>query len=254
MNHEFQFNTDASLKDRTVAITGGAGGIGMATARAFLQSGAHVLLVDIDQQRLDQARSELGQDQVTVHCSSLKDPAACAAVLQAAAAPVYALVHLAGMVERDFFEPGHREIWDRTIAVNLTTAYDMSVAFMRQARASGDGLPPRIVLTSSMAYRRGGIGGGPYSAAKGGVAGLMRSLSRHLAPDILVNAVAPGVIETPMTTQMRATRHDELVREIPLQRFGKPHEVAAMIHFLCGAGATFITGQVFNIDGGQVNS
>lgn len=71
---------------------------------------------------------------------------------------------------------------------------------------------------------------------------------------MLVNALAPGVIETPMTQVMRATRNDELIRDIPLQRFGKPHEVAAMIHFLCGSGATFITGQVFNIDGGVVNS
>jgi 3-oxoacyl-[acyl-carrier protein] reductase len=252
MTTDFQFNVDKSLAGRTVAITGGAGGLGMSTARAFLQSGAKVVLIDVDADRLEVARHELDSSRVVFHASRLDSPEACAHALAQAGGTVFALVHLAGIVERDFFDPAQRGIWDRSIAANLTTAYDMSVAFLRQADTA-DGVP-RIVLTSSMAYRRGGIGGASYSAAKGGVAGLMRSLSRQLAPGILVNALAPGVIETPMTVEMRRTRHDELVREIPLQRFGQPHEVAAVIHFLCGSGATFITGQVINVDGGQVNS
>jgi len=252
MADDFQFNVDRSLAGRLVAITGGAGGIGLSTARAFLQSEARILLVDVDAQRLAAARDQLGTERVVYHQSRLEDPQACANALGQAGKPVFALVHLAGIVERDFFEPERRGIWDRSIAVNLTSAYDMSVAFQRQA-ASVDGLP-RIVLMSSMVYRRGGIGAAPYSAAKAGVAGLARALSRQLAPRILVNALAPGVIETPMTVVMRETRHDEFMREIPLQRFGKPHEVAAMIHFLCGSGSTFITGQVINIDGGVVNS
>ncbi len=253
MSEPFQYSVDPSLAGRTVAITGGAGGIGLATARAFLQSGAKVLLVDIDADRLADAKSALGATNVMCHASRLEGPQACAQALAEAGGPVFALVHLAGIVERDFFDPDNRGLWDRSIAVNLTSAYDMSVAFLRQADSLTEG-SPRIVLTSSMAYRRGGIGGTSYSAAKGGIAGMMRALSRQLAPRILVNAIAPGVIETPMTEVMRATRNDELVREIPLQRFGRPHEVAAVIHFLCGAGATFMTGQVINIDGGQVNS
>ena len=252
MEDQFRFNVDPSLAGRVVAITGGAGGIGLSTTQAFLQSGARVLLIDVDNQRLEAARARFGETQVIYHASRLDSPEACAQALGLAGGPVFALVHLAGIVERDFFDPAQRGIWDRSIAANLTSAYDMSVAFLRQADTS-NGFP-RIVLTSSMAYRRGGIGGSSYSAAKGGVAGLMRALSRHLAPGILVNALAPGIIETPMTVTMRETRHDELMREIPLQRFGKPHEVAGVIHFLCGSTATFITGQVINIDGGQVNS
>lgn len=252
MTTGFQFNVDCSLKGRTIAITGGAGGIGLSTARAFLQSNARVLLLDVAPQRLALAREQLGIDGVTYHRSALEGPEACAIALRQAGTPVFALVHLAGIVEREFFEPEKRDVWDRTIAVNLTSAYDMCVAFQRQVNRD-DGLP-RIVLMSSMAYRRGGIGAAPYCAAKAGVAGLTRALSRQLAPHILVNALAPGVIETPMTEVMRETRHDELIHDVPLQRFGKPHEVAALIHFLCGSAATFITGQVINVDGGVVNS
>lgn len=240
------------LAGRIVAITGGAGGIGLATAQAFLQSGARVLLIDVAADHLEGARALLGDKGVIFHRSALDTPEACAQALAQASGPVFALVHLAGMVQRDFFDPGHRDIWDRTIAVNLTSAYDMGVAFQRQAQTIEG--QPRIVLMSSMAYRRGGIGAAPYCAAKAGVAGLTRALSRQLAPKILVNALAPGVIETPMTTVMRETRHDELIRDVPLQRFGKPHEVAAVIHFLCGSGASYITGQVINVDGGVVNS
>lgn len=247
-----RFNVDTSLEGSYIAISGGGGGIGLATAKAFLQSGARVLLIDADKNRLQIARATLGTERLHYHCSSLHCPQACSDALLSAGAPVFALVHLAGTVERDFFDPARRDIWDRTLAVNLTSAYDMCVAFHRLADVSRG--PSRIVLMSSMVYRRGGIGAAPYGAAKAGIAGLTRALSRQLAPAILVNALAPGVIETPMTVEMREQRGEEFLRDIPLKRFGQAHEVAAVVHFLCGRGATYITGQVINVDGGVVNS
>jgi 3-oxoacyl-[acyl-carrier protein] reductase len=114
--------------------------------------------------------------------------------------------------------------------------------------------PARIVLTSSVAYRRGSADYAPYAAAKGGVVGLTRALSRKLAPDVLVNAIAPGVIETKMAAPGIAARGEAYRQEIPLQRFGKPAEVASVIRFLCSPDASYITGQTITIDGGMTNA
>jgi 3-oxoacyl-[acyl-carrier protein] reductase len=110
------------------------------------------------------------------------------------------------------------------------------------------------VLTSSVAYRRGSAGYAPYAAAKGGVVGLTRALSRRLAPDVLVNAIAPGVIKTKMADPVIAERGEAYRQEIPLKRFGEPSEVARVIRFLCSPDASYITGQTITIDGGITNA
>jgi 3-oxoacyl-[acyl-carrier protein] reductase len=127
----------------------------------------------------------------------------------------------------------------------------MAVAFRPYADTRG---PARIVFASSVAYRRGSAGYVAYGAAKGGIVGLTRSLSRRFAPNILVNAVAPGVILTRMTDAIIAERGEAYQRDIPLQRFGKPDEVASVIRFLCSADASYITGQTITIDGGLTNA
>ena len=240
----------AEFAGRRVVVTGGAGGIGVATARTFLDHGAEVVLVDPDTARLEAARAALGGDRVSVHGSDLATPAACVAIMQAAR-PVYALVHLAGLFEPDPFTSDEHGVWDRAIAANLTNAYDMAVAFAPWADPNG---PARIVLTSSVAYRRGSIGYPPYAAAKAGVVGLTRSLSRRLAPDVLVNAVAPGLIETRMAEPTIAARGEAYKQEIPLRRYGRPEEIASVIRFLCSRDASYLTGQTITVDGGITNA
>ena len=172
-----------------------------------------------------------------------------------AGAPAYALIHLAGLFEKDAMDADEHAVWDRAIGVNLTSAYDMAVAFStRFARGGSERDVARIVLTSSVAYRRGSAGYPPYAAAKAGIVGLTRSLSRRLAPDILVNAVAPGVIDTRMAEPSIAERGEAYQREIPLRRFGHPAEVASVIRFLCSPDASYITGQTITIDGGMTNA
>src|SRR5271154_3974773 len=130
---------------KRVVITGGAGGIGVETARTFLEHGAHVLLVDIDSERLAAAREALGDARVFTFVSDLATPAACVEVMEGAK-PVYALVHLAGVFERDPLLSERHEGWDRALAANLTNAYDMAVAMRTRADPRG---PSRIVFASS---------------------------------------------------------------------------------------------------------
>jgi 3-oxoacyl-[acyl-carrier protein] reductase len=236
---------------KRVVITGGAGGIGVETARAFMAQGAHVLLVDVDEERLAAADKLLGRSRCGVFRSALDTPAACAEACAAMHNPVHAVVHLAGLFEKDAMEADDHAVWDRAIAVNLTSAYDMAIAFAAQRDKSQ---PGHIVLTSSVAYRRGSAGYPPYAAAKAGIVGLTRSLSRRLAPDVLVNAVAPGLIDTRMAAVTIAERGEAYQREIPLQRYGQPSEVASVIRFLCSSDASYITGQTITIDGGITNA
>jgi 3-oxoacyl-[acyl-carrier protein] reductase len=239
----------AEFTNKRFVITGGAGGIGVATARTILDHGGHVLLVDLDAERLDQAREALGGTRVFTLVSDLATPSACVAVMQGAR-PVHALIHLAGVFERDPLVSDEHEVWDRAIAANLTNAYDMAVAFRPCADTRE---PARIVFASSIAYRRGSPDRAAYAAAKGGIVGLTRALSRKWAPEVLVNAVAPGVIVTRMTEDLIAERGETYRQEIPLRRYGQPSEVASVIRFLCSRDSSYITGQTITIDGGVTN-
>lgn len=240
---------EAFYRDRSVVITGGAGGIGLATAALFLEKGAQVALIDIDKSRLDAAAKDLNAPgRVRTVVSDLTTPTACAEALEAVGAPVFVLVHCAGIFVTDMGKPAeNRDVYDRTLAANLTNAYDLALAF--ETRCTTD-IPARMVLVSSLAFRRGSHDHAAYSAAKGGIVGLVRAFARRWGPKIRVNGVAPGIILTSMTDELLENRGDELLKSIPLARFGEPKECASVIEFLCGPGASYMTSQVLNIDGG----
>jgi 3-oxoacyl-[acyl-carrier protein] reductase len=241
----------SAFTGKRIVVTGGAGGIGIETVRGFMEQGGHVIMADVDEAALERAQAVLGRVRLGTIASALDTPAECARVVEAAGAPVYALVHLAGLFERDALDPDDHGVWNRAIAANLTNAYDMAVAFSTRFDRRQ---PARIVFTSSVAYRRGSADRVPYAAAKAGIVGLTRALSRKLAPDVLVNAVAPGLIETKMADPIIAERGEAYRQEIPLKRFGQPSEVASVIRFLCSPDASYITGQTITIDGGITNA
>lgn len=240
----------ADVLRQHVIVTGAAGGIGQACVRMFLSAGAHVTLVDADTQRLRTFQEALGEADITVVASDLRDADACDRAVRAAKRPVHALVHMAGVFEHDALDPRDLSVWERAIAGNLRNAYEMVMAFRAVRDRSA---PSRVVLCGSRAFQRGTPGRASYAAAKGGIVGLVRAFSRDLAPDTTVNAVSPGLIRTAMTQDLIATHGQERLREIPLGRLGEPEDVAGVVVFLCSQAAGYVTGQVVTVDGGVIN-
>jgi 3-oxoacyl-[acyl-carrier protein] reductase len=233
---------------KCAVITGAAGGIGIELAKRLADSGWRLHLCDVDETKVEAMQRDLPAD--TTVCASLLDsPEACATALPAGR--IDALVHLAGIFEFHQMDGDGRQVYERTIQHNQTNAYDLSAAVL--SRISDHG---RIVYASSLAFNRGASDNISYSMAKGALVGLARALSKKLARrGVLVNAVAPGLIETPMLrTVMEGRDEQALTDSVPLGRLGRASEVAAVIAFLLSDDASYITGQLINIDGGLVNS
>ena len=227
---------------RTLVITGAAGGIGRALVP--LLGGDHLLLIDRAEAGIAQLAAEHGAAHIE---GSPLSAAECARALASIEGPIDGFVHLAGTFEPDPKLGEAPEIWMRTIHNNLENAYNFVTALIPRLPKDQMG---RIVFISSLAFRRGGASHTAYSAAKGGLVGMTRSLARRLGDRATVNALAPGIIETPMPVDLIRERGAALLAENPLGRFGQPHEVAGVIRFLLSDEASYINGQTINVDGG----
>ena len=236
------------LKGRRAVITGGAQGIGFATAARFLASGAEVLLWDVNGDALAKAVTELGAGASGVTLD-LTDEAAVSAAAKAAGA-VDILVNNAGITG------GNAKTWDldptvwrQVMAVNLEAPFLTCRALVPGMIARGYG---RIVNIASIAGKEGNPNAAHYSASKAGVMALTKSLGKELAgTGVIANAVTPAAARTPIFDQMSQEHIDYMLSKIPLNRFLETDEIAGMIAWLASEECSFSTGAVFDISGGR---
>lgn len=239
------------LKGKHVLITGGASGIGAATAARFLEEGSSVCVLDRDHKGCAQIRQQLpnlaGVMQADVTDLSQVQKAFDDAVRTMDGVDV--LINNAGISIRHNFLDITREEWDRVIAVNLTGVFYVAQVAARHMWERGSGV---ILQTAST----NGVMGYPfyadYNATKAGVIELTKSMALELAPKVRVCAVAPGYVLTPMQrAEYTDAMLDEVNRKIPLRRHAKPEEIAGLFAFLASDDAAYMTGHVYTMDGGE---
>src|SRR6266705_1942278 len=239
------------LEGKRVLITGGASGIGAATAERFLEEGSAVVVLDRERKAREVIRHELPELAGTVDAdvSNFKQVQAALDDAVRLMGGVDVLINNAGIsIRHNFLEITPAE-WDKIIAVNLTGVFYMAQTAAKHMWQRGSGV---ILQTAST----NGLVGQPYyadyNATKAGVIELTKSMALELAPKVRVCAIAPGYVLTPM---QRAEYSDQMLeevnRKIPLRRHAQPEEIAALFAFLASDDAAYMTGHVYTIDGAE---
>jgi len=243
-------NSPFSLDNRTILITGGASGIGRATALLCAKMGADVILVDLNEQGLQQTAQEIGKESTIIKAVNLTN-------LEQLEEMISSLPKLDGVVSNagivysllaKFNEPSDME---RIFNINTFSHINLVQGLVKQKKLNKGA---SIVFTSSMSGVYCGIAGGSlYGATKSALAGYSKALALELAPrGIRVNTVHPGMIQTPLTANTSLSQEllDEDAKNYPLGRYGKPEEVASAMVYLLSDATVWMTGTQLLIDGG----
>src|SRR5438874_8561384 len=247
----------ASFENKVALVTGAGSGMGLATAKAFAEAGAAVVLADNREEGAHAAAKSLlaaGHRALAVHCDVADEKQVAAMVEQTVASfgRIDAAFNNAG-VQSPVAETADAsgEEFDRVNAINLRGVWNCMKYELRQMREQGSGA---IVNCSSMGGLIGLPGRAIYHASKHGVIGLTRSAALEYASrGIRINAVCPGAIETPMVADMMAKESitmEDMVRDQPIGRLGRPEEIAAAVLWLCSPGASLVIGHALAVDGG----
>src|SRR5256886_4965843 len=245
------------FENKVALVTGAGSGMGLATAKAFAEAGAAVVLADIDEHAVLSAAEELvsaGHKAIAVRCN-VADEAEVAAMIEQTVSTfgrLDAAYNNAG-VQSPAVETADAsgEEFDRVNAINLRGVWNCMKYELRQMREQGSGA---IVSNSSLGGLVGVAGRGVYHASKHGVLGLTKSAAlEYAARGIRINAVCPGIINTPMVEGMLLGEGEamkEMMKDVPIGRLGRAEEIAAAVLWLCSPGASFVIGHALAVDGG----
>lgn len=242
------------LAGKVAVVTGGAQGLGLAMARSLVDSGAKVVLGDMNAESLQTAVDELGGEDsaVGVVCdvSSLEDVQKLAKAATSTFGGVDVWVNNAGITRDATIRKMSEQQFDDVISVHLRGTWNglkVATALMREQDRGGS-----IINVSSISGKVGNPGQSNYSAAKAGIVGMTKAVSKEVAfKNIRINAIQPGFINTAMTAAMPQHAIDSKLADIPLGRAGEPEEVASVVLFLASGLSSYLTGTVTEISGGR---
>src|SRR5947199_4585788 len=249
-----------SFKNQVALVTGAASGLGLATARAFAESGASVVLADWNEEAAQSAAKELankGYKTLAIRCDVSDDAQVEAMVKQTVATfgrldAAYNNAGVQNVLAETADSP--RDDYERIMGINLRGVWSCMKFELQQMRKQGSGA---IVNCSSLGGLVGGAERGIYHASKHGVLGFTKSAAlEYAARGIGVNAVCPGLIWTPMVDQMVAEGQGEVMKamekSVPMQRVGRPDEIASAVLWLCSEAASYVIGHSISVDGGVI--
>lgn len=237
------------LKNKVALITGAAQGIGAAIAGCFVKEGARVCVIDVNPDELNRAGQKFGEDFLAVKADITKKKEIQDAISLTLEkfGKIDILVNNAGIIRDGLAVNISEKDWDAVIDVNLKGAFFCCQEVFPQMKKNKG----KIVNIASRAWL-GNIGQSNYSASKGGLVSLTRTLALEWARyQINVNAVAPGLIDTPMTSALSKEVRERLIRMQPMGKMGTSEDIAFAVAFLASPRADFITGQVLHVDGGK---
>jgi 3-oxoacyl-[acyl-carrier protein] reductase len=243
---------DTGLDGKVAIVTGGSGGIGLASARALAAEGARVVLGDIDDEAIAAAAAELGPGVAQAVTADVSQPEGAQSLVDAALAHfgrLDVLVASAGIHRATRLDELTVEEWDLLLAVNLRGVFLTAQAALRVFAPQRSG---RIIALGSLAGQVGGLAASAaYASSKGGVIALTKSLARYAGPHgVTANCVNPGIIDSPMTAGWAPEDVARLTANTPLGRTGTVEEVAAVVLFLASDAASFVHGAHIDVNGG----
>ena len=241
-----------NLEKKKVLLTGASGGIGKAIAIELASLGADICLTGRNEEELIKLKNELGgnSDYVLTDLSNHDEIDGLVKEAEDKLGHIDILVNNAGITDDNLFLRMSDDQWSKVIDVNLSSTFKITKAAVKGMVKRRYG---RIINISSVIGVLGGAGQANYSASKAAIIGMSKSLAQELGSrSITVNCIAPGFIETNMTSELNDSRRDEILKSIVLKRLGLPNDISGAVSYLASDSASYITGQTLHINGGML--